>query len=174
MVQTPAFRKFCAIDVETSGLYPRRGDRVIEYGAVKFQNSDVIDEISTLIDVPCKIHPKALSVHGIGKADLANGLSPGRAWNELLDFIGELPLVAHNARFDLSFIRMELGRINQEILNPVFCTLVQARKKYFFLPNHRLETVARHLLGEIPNDCRLHRALSDARLAGKIWIEMAR
>ena len=47
-----------------------------------------------------------------------------------------------------------------------------ARQRLPHLPNHRLETVARHLLGELPEECRLHRALDDARLAARVWLAL--
>jgi DNA polymerase-3 subunit epsilon len=98
--------------------------------------------------------------------------SPAEAWPWFVDFVGNSPLVAHNSPFDSGFIRHELALLGMRLRNPWHCTVRLARKHLPQLPNHRLETVARHLLGDIPADCRLHRALGDARLAARVWIEM--
>lgn len=160
-----------AIDIETSGLSPM-GDRVIEYGAVKIADGKMVCEIDTLIDVPCRIHPGARRTHEIDNTMLGGQPGPEAAWQDFLAFIGQAPLVAHNARFDINFIQCELGRLNSRLTNKSICTLQLARRRYPRLNNHRLATVARHVLGEIPADCRQHRALGDARLVAYLWRAM--
>ena len=89
-----------------------------------------------------------------------------------LEFIADAPLVAHNAAFDMSFIRHELGRLGLGLPNRGICTVKLSRRLYPRLPSHKLEAVARHVLGDIPADCRLHRAMGDARLLARLWVEM--
>lgn len=165
---------YCAIDVETSGFSPVRGDRVIECAAVKINNGEIVSEFSTLINVPCPIHPGAKQVHGITRKMLIEQPYPQEAWMRFLDFIGNAPLIAHNAKFDMGFIRMELRKLKLKISNRCICTLQLARKHFHQIPNHRLESVARHILGKIPADCFLHRALGDARLVARVWMAMER
>ncbi|MGE4345019.1 MAG: PolC-type DNA polymerase III [Geoalkalibacter sp.] len=162
--------KYVAVDVETIDLSPARGGRVIEIAAVAMEGPLIVEEYSTLINAPCRIHPSAKKVHGISRRMLADYPTPAEVWPKFLQFIEASPLVAHNARFDIGFLRHELALLGLPLVNRSHCTLDLARKHYAYLPNHRLSTVARHLLGDIPADCRLHRALGDARLAARVWM----
>jgi len=161
------------LDVETSGLSPARGDRVIEIGAVALQGGRIVAEFSTLIEVDCSIHWAAERVHGINRRMLRGQPAPPQAWPAFLSFADDAPLIAHNASFDAGFLRAELERLGLALRNPVRCSLQASRHRFPRLANHRLETVARHVLGEIPADCRLHRALGDARLLARVWTAMA-
>lgn len=165
-------QRVVVVDVETSGLSPQRGDRVIEIGAVAVSDGSVGEEFHTLIDVDCRIHWAAERVHGISRSMLIGNLMPEYAWESFLEFVRDSPLVAHNARFDLAFIRHEAARIGRCLGNQVHCSLELSRRRFPNLASHKLEAVARHLLGGIPEDCRLHRALGDARLLARVWVAM--
>ena len=162
-----------ALDVETTGMSPARGDRVIEIGAVVVEGGRLAEEFATLIRTDHPIHWAAQKVHGISDVMLLDAPSPRQVWPEFARFIGNSPLLAHNAPFDLGFLRNEFSRLGLGLSNPHHCTLDLSRRRLPRLSNHRLETVARNLLGEIPEDCRLHRALDDARLAARVWLAMA-
>ena len=96
-----------------------------------------------------------------------NEVSPG-----FHKFIAGSILAAHNASFDIRFLKHELALLGMSLNNRSLCTLRMSRKQYPHLPNHKLETVSRHLLGESYEQMRMHRALDDAKLAGMIWLEM--
>jgi len=160
------------IDLETTGFSPHRGDRVIEIGAVAVERGELVDEFQTLIQVPRSIPWQASRVHGITDQMLAGQPLPEEAFPALRDFMGGSVLVAHNARFDLPFLRHEFGRLGLGLSNRYVCTLELARRCLPRLPDHRLATVARHLLSDLPDDLRLHRALGDARLTAQVWLAM--
>lgn len=160
------------VDVETSGLSPQRGARVIEVGAVALARGEVVDEFSSLIRVGCTIHPAAGSVHGITAAMLRGAPGPEKVWRDFLAFVGRSVLIAHNAPFDLRFIRHELALLGLPLANRSHCTLRLSRSRFPHLLSHRLEALARHLLGGVPDECRLHRALGDARLTARVWLAM--
>lgn len=162
-----------AIDVETTGLGVASGGRVIEIGAVAIENGRIVAELSTLIQTGTPISYGAFRVHGISREMLQGEPPPAEVWPAFQEFIGAAPLIAHNAPFDIGFVRHELALLGLGLPNPSICTVRLARRGCPQLPNHRLETVARHLLGEIPGDCRLHRALDDARLAARIWMALS-
>lgn len=164
--------RYIVVDVETTGMSPGRGDRVIEIGAVAVEEGRLAAGFSSLIRTGHPIHRDAQKVHGISDTMLRDAPGPGDVWPEFARFIGSSALVAHNARFDLLFLRHELSRLGLGLPNSHHCTLSLSRRCLPYLPNHRLETVARHLLGDIPHDCRLHRALDDARLAALVWLEL--
>lgn len=164
--------RFVAIDVETTGMSPARGDRVIEIGAMAIEGTRILGEFSSLICVDCPIPSAAQKIHGISNAMLRDAPPPSEVWPRFARFITGATLLAHNARFDLSFLRHEFSRIGLALPNTHQCTLAMSRRHLPHLPNHRLETVAHNLLGEIPGDYRLHRALDDARLVAMVWLEM--
>jgi len=163
---------YVAIDVETSGLNLAKGDRVLECAAVRLSHGKISSEFSRLVQVSCSIHPSASQVHGITMEMLVGQSLPQEVWNDFLEFIGDAVLLAHNAPFDLRFIRHEIAMLGSGFTNRSICTLRLAKQHFPQLPNHRLESVARHVLGTIPADCQLHRALGDARLVAKIWMGM--
>ena len=103
---------------------------------------------------------------------LAGQPSPETAFPALHAFLRGSTLVCHNAGFDLGFLRAEFARCGLALPNPYRCTLQLSRRRYPHLPNHRLETVARHILGKIPADLQLHRALADAVITAQVWMAM--
>ena len=164
--------QFIAVDVETTGLDPWRGHRVIEIAAGKIQDGCFSDTFQSLIDCGRSIPKKIQEIHGITDEMLIGQPGPEEVFGRFLDFIGNSTLVAHNASFDRSFIRAELGRLGLGFYNPFQCTLELSRKKLSRLPDHRLETVFWYLFpGEIEG-IMAHRALCDAWMVGRIWVKM--
>lgn len=160
------------MDVETTGLSVQRGGRVIEVGAVAVVGDSIVDELDTLIDTGAEISYGAYLVHGISEELLRGKPRPDDVWNGFLDFAGDDPLVAHNAPFDSSFVRNEVSLLGRVIPNSWHCTVRLARRCLPHLSNHKLDTVYRHLFGALPVSVRRHRALDDARLAARIWVEL--
>lgn len=164
--------KYIVVDVETTGISITRGDRVIEIGAVAIARGHICEEFTTLIRIEQPIHRAAQQVHGISTAMLRDQPLPAEVWPQFAQFIFGAVLIAHNAPFDTGFIRNELSRCGLSLPNRSICTVQRSRRHLPKLANHKLETVARHLLGEIPADCRMHRALDDARLTARVWLEL--
>jgi DNA polymerase-3 subunit epsilon len=163
--------KAVVFDVETSGLSPQQGHRIIELGAVKVEQGRIVDEFCTLVNGAAAIDPRAQAVHGISSAMLRGQPQPEDVIPRFRDFIGRYPLVAHNAVFDARFLRAEFALQGFALPNAVECTLLLSRRK-LRLPNHRLETVYQYFFGELPPDAQPHRALDDARLAARIWLKL--
>lgn len=160
------------VDVETSGMSAGGGGRVIEVGAVVLECGVIVAEFGTLIATGATIHYGAYRVHGISAKMLHGQPSPEDVWNSFHEFVGDAELVAHNAPFDSSFIRHELRLIGVDLPNRWHCTVRLARQKLPQLHNHKLDTVYRYLFGELPASVQCHRALDDARLAARIWVEL--
>ena len=161
--------RIVVIDVETTGLSALRGGRVIEEGAVAVEDGVIVAEFGSLINTGAPISYGAYRVHGISEEMLAGQPEPLKVWSGFYDLVGSAPLVAHNAPFDSAFVRHELSRLGLGMPNPWHCTVRLARRKLPYLPNHRLDTVYRHLFGSIPHDTARHRALDDARLTASVW-----
>ena len=164
--------QYVALDVETTGFSPQNGDRVIEIGAVAIKNQSIVAEFSSLIDAGKMIPWQVQQVHGITNEMLEGKPKPDEVWSEFYKFIVGCILVAHNASFDISFLRHEFVLLGMSLNNQSLCTLQMSRKLYPHLANHKLKTVSRYLLGKSCEQMRMHRALDDAKLAGMIWIEM--
>ncbi len=86
------------------------------------------------------------------------------------DFIGDHPLVAHNASFDKRFLDSELEFIARSGSNSMACSMLAARRIYPNAPNHKLGTLVRYC--DIETDGTFHRALADAQMTGHLWISM--
>ncbi len=167
-----AANRFIAVDVETTGLSASRGDRIIELGAVLVEGMNIDEEFHALICVNQPIHWAAQQVHGITEEMLIGKPKADEVMPEFRKFIADCTLVAHNARFDMGFISHEFLRLGMGLTNPCHCTLQLSRSLYPKLRNHKLETVYRHVCGRIPGETKRHRALDDARLVARMWVEM--
>jgi len=165
-------KRYVVIDVETTGLSVQRGGRVIEIGAVTVERGAVVAEFDTLINAGAPISYGAYRVHGISEEMLAGKPAAEDVWTRLRDFVADAPLVAHNAPFDSAFVAHELSLLSISLPNPWHCTVRLARRQLPGLPNHRLDTVYRHLFGSLPHGGKRHRALDDARLAAQIWMAL--
>lgn len=163
-------KRIVVVDVETTGMSVGNGGRVIEVGAVALEDGLIVEEFDTMICVHAPIAAGAYRVHGISSDMLADKPGPGEVWPCFLEFVVDGPLVAHNAPFDSVFIRHELARLGKRLPNRWHCTVRISRHALPNLPNHRLETVYRHLFGELPGGAQTHRALDDARLAARVWM----
>jgi len=170
------------IDLETTGLNPRRGHRVIEVGAVIVSDGMIRDVFHSLVNPSRSISAVASKLHGITGEKLRNQPVPEEVFPALKKIIDEKILAAHNAKFDMAFLRMEFGRLGMGINNQYICTLELSRRYFPDLPNHKLGTIYRHLFeksvgisrGGIRKGPKLqkHRALDDARMAAAIWQAM--
>jgi DNA polymerase-3 subunit epsilon len=172
---------FVALDFETAGL--ERGT-ACSIGLVKFQNGKVVDQLEQLLKpVPLKwnskqqplesfFHPKCVAVHGISARQVANAPAFWEAWPSIQRFIGALPLVCHNAAFDMGVFRASLDNAGQRWPTLKYgCTLVLSRRT-FHLENYRLPQVAR-AAGLTFNISAHHGAMYDAEIAGKILVSIA-
>ena len=164
-------KRYIAVDVETTGLSPRYSARIIEIAAVALKNNGLAEEFQSLINPGVNIPKVVQRVHGITNAALRGQPPPEYVFRQFREFIGSDTLIAHNAPFDMGFLRAEFSRQGLEMQNHNQCTLQMSRKHLPDLPDYKLATVYRHLFGELPADPQ-HRALADARMAGRIWLAL--
>ncbi|HOE17900.1 MAG TPA: 3'-5' exonuclease [Syntrophorhabdaceae bacterium] len=165
--------QYIVFDIETTGLFVEKGHRVIEVGAIKVDGGAMGEEFQSLINTDKPIAKAAWKVHGITAEMLAGQHEAKEVFSAFRDFAGTSTLVAHNAAFDVGFLRREFMRAGLVFNSRHKCTLEMSRKLFPGLGNYKLETIARHL--GIPVDkTRRHRALDDARLTAQVWIEMGK
>jgi DNA polymerase-3 subunit epsilon len=96
--------------------------------------------------------------------------SAAKVMRELAEFVGDLPLVAHNASFDSKFLDAEWSQINKRRQQEFACSLLLARRIYPVAPNHKLGSLVQHL--GLPSAVRHHRALADAEMTAHLWVKM--
>ena len=154
----PSEVPFAFLDVETTGLDPSQGDRVCEIAVLKTVNGSVVGEFTTLVNPGRSIPQSAVSVHGI--TDIMVRRSPffRDIAKGLLAVIKDSVIVAHNAKFDLGFLNVELGNLRIALPeNNVIDTLGIARRYYTF-PSNSLGQIAKYI--GLPAESG-HRALAD-------------
>jgi DNA polymerase-3 subunit epsilon len=157
------------VDVETTGLSPERGDRVIEIAVLRADPDGRVDLWSSLVNPGRRIDPRASAVNGISDADVAGQPHFGDLVGLLRARLHGAVLVAHNAPFDLGFLASEHKRAGRALpLAPVIDTLVLARR-WFDFPSNSLGQVARVL--NIPVD-RAHRAGGDVTTTHRVLQHM--
>lgn len=158
------------LDFETTGLSPRRGDRAIEIGAVRIEDNRIVERFQSLINPGVRITPFIQELTGITNAMLADAPEGGEVMAAFCDFVGEYPLVAHNAPFDGRFLDAELARIGRERNNDLVCSLKAARRIYPHIGSHKLETLVKYK--NLPVSGMFHRALADAEMTASLWLVM--
>ena len=160
-------------DTETTGLDPLTGDRVIEVACVELVRDLPTGQVfHRLIDPLRDIPPEASRVHGMTRADLVGKPRFEEVAGELLAFMGDSPLIAHNAPFDFGFLDAEFARAGLPALDRgrMVDTLALAKKRFPGLPNS-LDALCRRF--EIDLSQRTsHNALLDCRLLAEVYVEL--
>ncbi len=160
-------------DTETTGLDPKTGDRMVEIGCVELLNRVPTGATYHAYYNPERDMPAAAeAVHGLSSAFLAEKPLFRDTADEFLEFIGDAPLVAHNAGFDFGFINNELELIGREAvsLDRMVDTVAIARKKH---PGAKLSLDALCTRYGVDRSHRVkHGALLDAELLAQVYVEL--
>lgn len=160
-------------DTETTGLDPYKGDRLVEIGCIELLNRFPTGRTFHRYINPERDMPQeAFAVHGLSSDFLKDKPLFGSIAEELLEFIGEAALVAHNATFDLSFLNAELELIKRPSIprERLVDTLLLARRKYPGGSNRLDDLCVRF---GIDNGRRTkHGALLDAELLAEVYVEL--
>jgi len=161
------------LDTETTGLDPLRGDRLVEIGCVEIFNRMPTGQTFHRYFNPERAVPaEAFAVHGLSDAFLADKPFFAEAVEEFLAFIGDAPLVIHNASFDISFINAELDRLRRVPIprERLVDTLLLARRKHPGVSNRLDDLCSRYA---IDNSRRTkHGALLDAELLAEVYVDL--
>ena len=156
--------EFCVFDIETTGL-SAENDRITEIGAVIVKDGQVIDRYNTLVNPQRTIPQNVVDLTGITNEMVANERLIDDVLPEFLSFVNGRILVAHNASFDIGFIKTASRRLNLEFDNTYIDTLALSRHINPDLKKHKLNVLADYYkLGEFNH----HRACDDAEMLGQI------
>ncbi len=168
----PAKREI-VLDTETTGLDPAAGHRIVEVGCVEIiglvpSGEDFRRYVNPERDMPAE----AEAIHGLSGDFLAGQPLFAEIADEFLDFIGDAPLVIHNAGFDMKFLNAELTRIGRPALDPARAvdTAAMARRRY---PGSQASLDALCRRYEIDTSARgFHGALLDCQLLAEVYMEL--
>lgn len=153
------YNEYVVFDIETTGL-SSINDMITEIGAIKVRDGNVVETFSQLINPERPISEFITNLTGITNEMVTDKPKINQVINSFNEFIGSSVLVAHNATFDIGFIREQMRLVNLELENPILDTLELARTIFPTLKNHKLDTLAKHLDVNLENH---HRALDDAQ-----------
>ena len=161
------------LDTETTGLDPLLGDRVLEVAAVEIVNLMPTGRtFHRLIDPERDVPPESTRVHGFTAEMLRGKPRFAEIAAALLEFLGDAPIIAHNAPFDFGFLDAELRRAGHAVLDRarMIDSLEIARKRFPGLPNN-LDALCRRF--GIDNSMRTsHNAVLDTQLLAQVYLEL--
>ncbi len=154
------------VDVETTGLYPAYGDRIVEIGALKVFEDEEIAAFNELVDPDCPISPGASAVNGITDEMVEGKPAFAERAPAFLTFVEDAILVAHNAPFDLGFLSAELQLARGPMLRNRIIDTLQVARRYLHLPSYSLDSLAYHFGIPTPD---AHRAMGDCRTTFQLF-----
>lgn len=161
------------LDTETTGFDPKTGDRLIEVGCIEIE--DLLPTgrtYHTLVHPERLIPPDAIRVHGITDEKVRGAPKFREVVHELMAFIGDAPVIAHNAAFDRSFIDHECGLCGHQLLEETrwIDTLKLAQSRFPGMANSLDALCKRFKISLVERT--LHGALIDARLLAEVYLEL--
>ena len=161
------------LDTETTGLDPGAGHRIVEIGCVELLHRLPSGrQFRTYLNPERDMPEEARAIHGLTDEFLAGQPLFEAVVDEFLEFIGDAPLVIHNARFDLKFLNAELGKLGKPGIEPARAidTVAMARQRF---PGAQASLDALCRRFEIDNSSRdLHGALLDCQLLAEVYLEL--
>ncbi len=157
---------FAALDIETTGLSPSFCG-IVEIAALKVLPDGTVEAFQTLVNPRCFIPRAVTAIHGITDdmvrgQPTAEGVAP-----QLLEFVGTMPLVLHNAPFDMGFLNPLIKSLGLQWSSPaLFDTLPLSRKAFPGLRSYSLENLSRFFDFDAGGH---HRALADCRYCAQLF-----
>jgi DNA polymerase-3 subunit epsilon len=161
------------LDTETTGLDPLRGDRLVEIGCVEiFNRMPTGQTFHRYINPQRDVPREAFDVHGLSTEFLSDKPLFAAVVDDFLTFVGDAPLVIHNASFDIAFINAELEKVARKSIprERLVDTLLLARRKHPGVSNRLDDLCSRYA---IDNSHRTkHGALLDAELLAEVYVDL--
>ncbi|MDO5717536.1 MAG: PolC-type DNA polymerase III [Tissierellia bacterium] len=162
------YEEYVVFDLETTGL-SHLHDKIIEIGAVKIKNGLIVDTYRELVDPKITISTFITELTTINNETVAGSDTIDLVLPRFLKFCGSSCLVAHNAEFDISFIKKNANDLNLDFDLPYIDTLYLARYLLPELRNHKLDTLSRYFKVKLENH---HRADEDSKATANIFLRM--
>ncbi|SNV75897.1 DNA polymerase III PolC [Clostridium cochlearium] len=157
---------YVVFDIETTG-FSNKNDKIIEIGAVKIKEGKIIDKYSTFVNPERIIPEKIVELTGIQDYMVKDAPKIEEVLPEFMEFVADSILVAHNANFDVSFIKKNCKDMGINFNSPILDTIPLCKFLYPELKRYKLNIVAKHLGIPLLNH---HRAVEDAKTTGDILL----
>ncbi len=158
------------IDFETTGISPEQGARATEVAIVLVEQGRIVDRFQSLMNAGAPIPAFITQLTGISNAMVAAAPATAEVMRQASRFVGDAPMVAHNASFDRKFWSGELARLGLPADQPFACTMLLSRRLYPQAPNHKLGTLVDY--HHLPRTGVAHRALADAEMAAELLVRI--
>jgi DNA polymerase-3 subunit epsilon len=159
------------LDFETTGMSPAQQARATEIGVVIVEDGRIVARYQSLMNSGAWVPPFIEQLTGISNAMLRTAPPAAQVMQEVAEFVGERPLLAHNASFDQKFWDAELALISRQRVQPFACSLLLSRRLLPLAPSHKLGNLNRW--AGLPDTGKAHRALADAEMAANLTCFMA-
>ncbi|MCW5669434.1 MAG: 3'-5' exonuclease [Hydrogenophaga sp.] len=158
--------RIAVIDFETTGISPTMGDRATEVAIVITEQGRVVDRYQSLMNAGVRIPSFITQLTGITNAMIETAPPADSVMRDAARFVGDVPMVAHNAAFDRRFWMAELERAGAQAAQPFACTVLLSRRLYPQAPSHKLGSLVDFF--RLPRTGQAHRALADAEMAAEL------
>jgi DNA polymerase-3 subunit epsilon len=166
-------RPIVMLDFETTGLSPESGDRITEVAALRIAGGEIVDRYVSLVNCGVRIPSFITSLTGITQQMVDTAPPVDEVVPELIAFIGEDTLAAHNASFDEKFLKAEGARLGQDCRHAgLVCSVKLSRRVLPGMPSYKLGELARSL--GIVFRGTAHRAEADAEVAANLLLHIGR
>lgn len=166
--------KFIAVDLETTGKYPLFAE-ICEFAMIKFDHTGILSRFESLIYPQRGMGKDAEAVHSLSLESLEGEPRIDAVLPEVLEFIGDAPLLGHNLSFDLGFLAFEFDQYFKEdwwktsFQSPNFCTSLISLQTHPKLITHRLKYLTEYF--EVPSSPN-HRAMQDAQACMEVFLKL--
>jgi len=159
--------EFVVFDIETTGFSATQ-NKITEIGACKVRNGEIVDRFSSFVNPQVEIPAKIVELTGITNDMVKDAPLIDDVLKDFLAFCSDVPLVAHNADFDVSFIKQNAQNLNIEYMPTSVDTLALSRVLLPELKKHKLNIVCDHLKVNLNGH---HRAVNDAEATSEVFIK---
>lgn len=163
------YKTLIVLDLETTGL-DHRTERILEIGAVRMENNEIVDTYETLVKPDVPIRPSSFNIHGISEEMVQDAPPIEDVMPRILEFMGDAPFVAHNAIFDYSFLNEASKRLYGKRLSNLRIDSFEIFRVVFpDDPSHGLSA----LLAKFGYESHVkHRALDDAQNLARVFPQL--
>ncbi len=159
-------KDFVIVDLETTGLSPVKNE-IIEIGAIKVENGQVVDTMDIFVKPKKPVSYFITNLTGITNEMLEDGYDIEEGMKKFIEFSGDSTLIAHNARFDISFLKNNMNNcFNKDLENKYLDTVKISKEIVKDLPNYKLGTLAEYFNVDYKG---AHRALKDCEITLDIY-----
>lgn len=156
---------YVVFDLETTGLDPFTC-KIIEIGALKYKNNELVDEFSFLINPDCPISSTITNITGIDNETIKDAPKIAEILPKFITFIEDLTLIAHNSSFDLSFIEENIKNLHLDMIkNPNIDTVALAKEYLPQVYNYKLTTLKNYF----KLDFGSHRSVDDCKTTNYVY-----